>query len=120
MADHEKEKEIEVDTNPFPTQVNMVDPRGNKPMQEPESPAKTKLARNTFRLCIRCKAEMMEEDWNALLMDVPKGVRKWLALTNCGADTDNYDHRPVPGATEGSKRQSSGEEGEEKEHDFLI
>ncbi len=67
---------MEVDTNPFHTQVNMVDSKGKEPMQGPESPTKQKSARNMFWLCIRCKAEMTEEDWDDLLLVVFEEAKK--------------------------------------------
>ncbi len=34
---NQEKKDMEIDTNPFPSQVNMVDPKGKKPMHGPES-----------------------------------------------------------------------------------
>ncbi len=65
----------------------MVDPKRKKPMRRPEPPAKNQSARNMFQLYIRYKAEMNRENWDALLLDVPKEVMKWFAF----ADANQHD-----------------------------
>ncbi len=88
----------------------MVDLKGKGPNQGPESPANKKSARNRFRFCIKCKAKMMQEDWNALFLDVSEEVRKWVAFTSHGEGANHQDHRLNPSSARGSDKRSFGEE----------
>ncbi len=106
--------------SPCPVQMDMIDLKGKRLIQGPKPPTKEKSARNRFRSCIRCKAEMMKEDWNALFLDILEEVKKWVIITSRGEGADHYDYRLSPSLARGSDKRSSGGEGDKEERGSPI
>ncbi len=63
---------------------------------------------------------MTEEDWDALLINVPEEVKKWFAFIGHGEGADHHNHQPHPSLADGSNKQSFGVEDKKEEQDLPI
>ncbi len=61
---------------------------------------------------------MTEEDWDALIIDVPEEAKRWFTFISEG--THHHDHQPNSGSADVSSKRSSGEEDEKEEQDSCI
>ncbi len=104
----------------YPAQENMVGPKRKDPIQGPDSPAGKKSTQNMFRLCIRCKAKMTEEDWDALLANTPGEAKRWFASIDLSTCADHRAHLPNSRSADKFNKQSSREEDKKEKRDSLI
>ncbi len=73
-------------------QINMIGSKGKVPTQESEPAREEKSARNMLLLCTCCKTEMMEKDWDDLLVHVLEEEEDWFAFIFGVEGTNRYSH----------------------------